>query len=67
MNPPNPNGCNGFMSTHRITLGLSGWTCGYHSDIDCDDCRYGKQGGRKDPEVWHDLVTKKAKKKGSHV
>lgn len=64
MRPPNPLKCTGFFASSAHAL-LSGnaWVCGYGSDIPCDECRYGSQGGQKDPEVYHDLATKKAKPK----
>ena len=27
------------------------WDCGYNTTIDCEDCRYGGRGGRKNPEA----------------
>jgi len=27
------------------------YECGYFTKIECEDCKYGMQGGRKDPEA----------------
>ena len=27
------------------------WECGYGAIIDCDECKYGRRGGKKDPEA----------------
>lgn len=27
------------------------WDCGYNTTIDCEDCKYGGSGGRKNPEA----------------
>lgn len=46
--PPNPKGCTGF---HTYTSDGHEFDCEYDTPICCSDCRYGKHGGRLDPEV----------------
>ena len=40
--------CKSYQCNHQ--LDPVEYDCEYHSLIDCDECKYGQLGGRKDPE-----------------
>ena len=43
-----PKGCAGYWTENEVAYDFD---CGYYTTIDCKDCKYGKHGGRKDPEA----------------